>query len=322
MRVLITGVTGFVGHHLAERCIASQARVVGLGRRPEMAADLPAQTEGYLSADLLDSEETEQAVISARPDRVFHLAADASVAGSWQDPANIMASNVRSTLNLLEAVRRHAPDARVLYTGSGEEYGPPESLPIDERQLLRPQNPYAVSKAAGDLTAGFYADAYGLHVIRTRAFNHAGPGQSPAYVISSFANQIAEAELDGAASVDVVTGNLEARRDFTDVRDIAHAYWMALGSCEPGIYNVASGEATSIQSILDGLAVRSEIEVNQRIDPKLLRPNEVPEIAGSSRRLREASGWEPEIALQQTLSDTLEWSRANPIGTTKTGADS
>jgi GDP-4-dehydro-6-deoxy-D-mannose reductase len=310
MRILITGVAGFVGRHMADLAAEQGATAYGLGRRPRIAADPPRQLEEYLSADLLDQGQIEQAVQSAAPDRVFHLAAEASVARSWEDPQSILTANLVSSFNLLESVRRHAPQARVLIACSGEEYGRPETLPIEERQLLRPQNPYAVSKAAADLAAGFYADAYGLHVVRTRAFNHCGPGQSAAYVVSSFASQIAEAELATEEDPrEITTGDTSVLRDFTDVRDVTRAYWLALEHCEPGAYNVCSGRAIAIDEILDGLLALSKVEVRVRTDARLLRPNEVEEVCGSNALLHDASGWSPQVPLADTLSDTLEWWR-------------
>src|SRR5688500_18560648 len=194
MRVLITGASGFAGRHLVSLCAGEGCSVTGLGRRAATDLDLPAELASYEAVDLADPEQAEDAVRSGAPDRVFHLAADASVADSWNDPARVITNNICSTLNLLEAVRRHSPAARLLVACSGEEYGEPERLPGAEDHPLRPKNPYAVSKASLDLTAGFYADAYGMHVVRTRAFNHAGPGQADTYVMSNLAHQIAEAE--------------------------------------------------------------------------------------------------------------------------------
>ncbi|MEX0992886.1 MAG: GDP-mannose 4,6-dehydratase [Solirubrobacterales bacterium] len=309
MRVLITGAAGFVGRHLAEYCASQGATVVGAGRRPKMTIEPFEALDTYVSVDLLDANETEQAIRTAEADRVFHLAAQASVTDSWEEPDGAIRDGLQITLNVLEAIRRNTPDARLLFAGSGEEYGRPEKLPIDEQQPLRPQSPYAMGKAAGDLAAGFYADAHGLHVVRTRAFNHAGPGQSDTYVVASFARQIAEAEAAGQSRVDVVTGNLTTRRDFTDVRDVVKAYWLALEKCEPGAYNVASGDAIPIERILDGLTLRAHVDVGHTTDPSLVRENEVPDAAGSSARLREVTGWRPELALQQTLTDTLDWWR-------------
>jgi GDP-4-dehydro-6-deoxy-D-mannose reductase len=310
MRVLITGVSGFVGRHLAERCAAQGATVIGVGRRPELALDLPDSVEIYIPANLLDAGEAEQALQSANPDRIFHLAAEASVARSWEDPTRIMTGNLTTTLNVLEATRRHAQGARVLVAGSGEEYGIPEQMPVVESMPLRPQSPYAVGKVAADHAAGFYADAYDLYVVRTRAFNHVGPGQSPAYVVASFASQIAEAETTGTkGTFDIAVGNTAVRRDFTDVRDVCRAYWMGLESCAPGVYNVCSGRSVAVSQILSGFDLISKVDLRGSPDPRLRREHEVMEIEGSNERLRQACGWEPEIRLQQTLLDTLNWWR-------------
>jgi len=262
--------------------------------------------------DLLDAGPTRAAVRDLRPDAVYHLAALASVGESWRAPAETFANNTDATLNLLEAVRLEAPDAVVLHAGSGEAYGPvpAERLPVTEDELLRPQNPYAVSKCAADLLAGFYADAHGLRVVRTRAFNHAGPGQSPAYVVSAFAKQIADAERAGERELVVETGNLAPRRDFTDVRDVVRGYRLAVEAGEPAIYNVCSGVSVPVADILAALTRLTGVAVEQRTDPARLRKHEVMDIRGSHARLTERTGWEPKIPLEQTLADTLDWWRA------------
>jgi GDP-4-dehydro-6-deoxy-D-mannose reductase len=310
MRVLITGATGFVGRHLASLCAAQGCEaVIGLGRRPRSEADVPGDLTGYEAVDLSAPAQTEDAVRAAAPDRVFHLAADASVAQSWNEPARVFANNTNSTMNLIEAVRPR-DGCRLLIAGSGEEYGEPVRLPVVEDHPLRPQNPYAVSKAAIDIAAGFCADSYDMPLVRTRAFNHAGPGQSDTYVVSSFARQIAEGEASngGGGVLEVVTGNTEIRRDFTDVRDVVRAYWMALDA-EPDVYNVCSGRSVAIADILAGLADHARLEVRTRPDPKRFRRRDAMEIQGSHQKLTSATGWEPEIPLEQTLRDMLEWWR-------------
>jgi GDP-4-dehydro-6-deoxy-D-mannose reductase len=302
--ILITGARGFAGRHLVELCLASGDAVCGLGR-----GEADADADDYLRVDLLDAAAARDAVAKVRPERVFHLAAEASVARSWDAPAATISANVTSTLNVLEAVRLEAPDASVLVACSGEEYGPPLRLPVDEEHPLSPRNPYAASKAAVDVLAGSYADAYGLRVVRTRAFNHTGPGQPDAYVVSSFARQIAEAEAAGASVASLVTGDLSVRRDFTDVRDVVRAYRLALERAEPGAYNVCSGRAVAVSDILTGLAEQSPLEVEQRVDDARLRENDVMEIAGSHRKLTDATGWRPEIDLADTLHDVLAWWR-------------
>jgi GDP-4-dehydro-6-deoxy-D-mannose reductase len=216
-----------------------------------------------------------------------------------------MRNNYVSTANLLQA----AGDASLLVAGSGEVYGPPQHLPVDETHELRPQNPYAVSKAATDLLAGFHADAHGQRIIRTRAFNHVGPGQSDLYVVAAFARQIAEAEKTGSDEVLVRTGNLEAKRDFTDVRDVVRAYVLLLESAEPGAYNICSGTSRSAADILATLAQESPLDVKHETDPARLRKHEVMDIRGSHDKLTSATGWQPAIAFEQTIKDTLDWWR-------------
>ena len=263
---------------------------------------------GSADGDLTGADAADRIVREAAPARVYHLAAAASVAESWRAPRATIDANLASTWNVLDAVRRHAPDARVLVAGSGEAYGPvpPERQPVREDELFRPQNPYAVSKAATDALAAFFSDAHGLDVVRTRAFNHAGPGQSERYVVAAFARQIAAAEAAGSEEVEIVTGDLRPRRDFTDVRDVVRAYVRLLDDAPPGAYNVCSGEAVSIVDILAGLARHTALRVEQRTDPERLRAGEVMEIRGSHDKLTEATGWRPEIPLDRTLADTLE----------------
>jgi GDP-4-dehydro-6-deoxy-D-mannose reductase len=260
--------------------------------------------------DLRDPDATLAAVRDARPEVVYHLAALAHVGRSWQDPAATLRDNQAMSVAVLEAVRAAAPDAVVVAVSSGEVYGPPSTLPVDESALLRPQNPYAVSKAATDLLAGFYADAHRLRVIRPRAFNHAGPGQEPMYAIASFSRQAAEAAERGEDPIVFRTGNPDTRRDYTDVRDVVRAYRLLAERAEPGIYNVCSGRSTSAREILELLARAAGAGLDHRIDPALVRAHEVMEVRGDPARLKAVTGWEPEIPLERTLADTVEWWRA------------
>jgi GDP-4-dehydro-6-deoxy-D-mannose reductase len=187
---------------------------------------------------------------------------------------------------------------------------PPDRQPIGEHEPPRPQSPYGVSKAAADTLAGFFADAHGIDVLRTRAFNHAGPGQDERYVVAAFARQIAAAERRGETEVEIATGDLRPQRDFTDVRDVVRAYWLALERAPAGVYNVCRGEAVAVADILAGLARHTTIRVGQRTDPERLRAAEVMEIRGSHELLTAQTGWEPTIALDRTLADTLDWWRA------------
>jgi GDP-4-dehydro-6-deoxy-D-mannose reductase len=292
----MTGASGFAGRHLAAVCAAAGDDVVGASRS---GADV--------TVDLRDGDAARAVVAEVRPGIVYHLAAQAHVGASWRDPAGTLANNLAMTVNVLEAVRQEAPEATVVAVGSSEIYGPPERLPVDESAPLRPQNPYAVSKASADLLAGFYADAHGLRVIRVRAFNHAGPGQEPTYAISSFARQVAGGLAAGNDPIRVVTGNPDTRRDYTDVRDVALAYRALAEGAEPGVYNVCSSVSTSAAELVAMLADAAGVRVEHAVDESLLRPHEVMELRGSGDALRSATGWSPSVPLEQTVADTLEW---------------
>ncbi len=292
MRAFITGASGFAGPYLVAACEAAGDTVIPAP--PSSAADLTAP------------EVARRLVAEAAPDVVYHLAARAHVGESWADPLGTLADNVAVTANLLEAVRHEAGDATVVSVGSGEEYGPPETVPTAEDAPLRPQNPYAVSKASSGLIARFYADAHGLRVIHARAFNHSGPGQKPIYAIANFAMQIAAGLDAGQASILIRTGNLDTRRDYTDVRDIVRAYRLLAERGDPGVYNVCSGVSRSARELIAALSEIAEVPVETEIDPAKLRAHEVMEIRGSAARLHAATGWQPEIPLEQTLRDTLE----------------
>ncbi len=255
--------------------------------------------------DLLDAGAVRRALASARPARVFHLAALASVGRSWAEPRETLAANLEMTANLLEAVRVEAPGAAVVLVGSGEVYGPPERLPVDESAPLRPQNPYAVSKAACDLLGGQYADAHGLRVVRTRAFNHAGPGQPDDYVVGTLTRQVAAAEAAGEGEVVLRTGNPDSARDFTDVRDVVRAY-EAAAKLEPGAYNVCSGRAASVRELVRLVSEEARLPVRHEVDPERVRAHDVPEVVGSAALFGERTGWRPEIPLAQTVADALD----------------
>ena len=211
---------------------------------------------------------------------------------------------------MLEAVRHEAPEAVVVHVGSSEEYGPPPGPePMTEDMLPRPQNPYAVSKASSTLVATFYADAYGLRVIRARAFNHAGPGQEPIYALASFASQVAAGLAAGENPIRIVTGSADTRRDYTDVRDVVRAYRLLAEHGEPGLFNICSGVSRSARELVAGLGAAAGVEIVHEVDPARVRANEVPDVRGSAARLHAATGWRPEIPFEQTLADTLAWWR-------------
>ncbi|HYI99797.1 MAG TPA: GDP-mannose 4,6-dehydratase [Thermoleophilaceae bacterium] len=292
--VLITGHTGFAGRHLADLCRHAGDEVIGAARAT--------------GVDLLDGDALRRTVAHARPSVVYHLAARAQVGRSWREPAATLHENVAMTLNLLEAVRLEAADAAVVSVSSGEVYGVPDRLPADESTPLRPQSPYAVSKASADLLCGFYADAHGLRVTRARAFNHAGPGQPPHHAVASLALQLADGLEAGVERPRIVTGSPQVRRDYTDVRDVVRAY-RRLAAAPPGVYNVCSGRTVATRELVDALGRLAGTPVEHVVDPELVRPHEVLEISGSATRLERAAGWRPELPLEQTLADTVEWWR-------------
>jgi GDP-4-dehydro-6-deoxy-D-mannose reductase len=283
--------------HLAAHCRAEGDEVTGLSR------------SAGLRVDLLDEAATRAAVRETRPDVVYHLAARAQVAESWQAPGPTVRDNLAMAFNLFEAVRAEAPDAVVVAVSSGEVYGPPERLPVDESAGLRPQNPYAVSKAQVDLLAGFHADAHGMRVVRPRAFNHAGPGQEPRYAIASFARQVAAGLEAGADPIRVVTGNPDSRRDFTDVRDVVRAYRLLASRGGPGVFNVCSGRTASGAELVALLGRVAGVAIDHVVDQSLVRAHDVTEVRGDAGRLQAATGWTPTIELERTLGDTVAWWR-------------
>lgn len=314
MRVLITGITGFAGSHLAEHLLADgRFEVYGIHRTRSGMHNIRhiMHRLHLLECDLRDPSAVERVVGEVRPDWVFHLAAQSFVPTSWAAPYETVDTNVVGQLNLFEAIRKHRLACRVQIACSSEEYGLvyPDEVPIREDQPLRPLSPYAVSKIAQDYLAYQYHQSYGLDVVRTRAFNHAGPRQAEPFVVSNFAKQIAEME-QGLRPAVLHVGNLQAQRDFTDVRDIVRAYRLALECGAPGeVYNIASGETHTIQSLLDRLLALSRVEVEVRVDPARLRPSDVPILLGDASRFRACTGWQPQIPLEQTLQDTLDYWR-------------
>lgn len=317
VKVLVTGASGFAGRYLARVCHAHGDVVVGISR----SGEVPEGCAEGRPVNLLDAQGVQEAVAEVAPEVVYHLAALSSVGRSWEDPARTLYENTQSAVNVLEAIRREAPGARVLWVSSCEVYGAPEELPTTEAAAVNPANPYAVSKAAGDFLAGIYADAHGLEIVRARPFSHAGPGQRSIFILSSLARQAAEARLHGQARVRIATGNPDTRRDFTDVRDVARAYRMLAEQAAPGIYNVSSGQSVSAgeQVALVGELI-DPVVVDHVVDPARVRANEVMELRGSHARLTAATGWEPSIPLRQTMADTIAWWERELAGAGEPGA--
>ncbi|HLE44434.1 MAG TPA: GDP-mannose 4,6-dehydratase [Methylomirabilota bacterium] len=314
MRVLITGVTGFVGSHLADYLVArGDVEVFGTHRwrsRMDNVEHLRSRVT-LVECDLRDAGGVRRMLTAVRPDRVFHLAAQSYVPTSWASPAETLACNITCQLNLLEVIRESGLSARVHVAGSSEEYGlvHKDEVPIREENPLRPLSPYAVSKVAQDYLAYQYWMSHRVHTVRTRGFNHTGPRRGEVFVTSNFARQIAEIERGRREPV-VWVGNLDALRDFTDVRDMVRAYWLALDRGEPGeVYNICSGRAYTIRNVLEILLSLAHARVEVREDPARLRPSDVEILVGDCTRFRRVSGWEPTIPFEVTLKDLLDYWR-------------
>ncbi|MBE0544975.1 MAG: GDP-mannose 4,6-dehydratase [Verrucomicrobia bacterium] len=315
MRVLITGITGFVGSHMAEYALAQGAEVFGACRWRSNTENIePLRSKLHLvEADLRDQSSVQEMLAATKPDFIFHLAGQSQVMTSWQAPVETLQTNVIGQVHLLEAIRHRGGDfPRVLVVGSSEEYGlvQEHELPVTEEQLLRPLSPYAVSKVAQDLLAHQYFRSYGIPCVRARAFNHDGPRRGEVFVTSAFARQVAEIEA-GASEPVILVGNLKARRDYTDVRDIVRGYWLLLEKGAPGeVYNLCSGHSHAIQEILDFFLASSAVRgIEVREDASRLRPSDVPNLVGSAAKVHAATGWTPTISFEETLKDVLEYWR-------------
>ena len=315
MRALVTGISGFVGGHLAEHLLESGDLVVGLsssGRWPENLAhlghgariepcDLAAIGQGAMT-DLIGRKQ---------PEVIYHLAAQANPQASVADPRGTWALNLGGTLTLLEAVKASGLKPRVVLVGSGVCYGnpAPEHMPVDESCPLRPNNPYSASKGAADLLGVQHYLAHGTDVVMVRPFNHAGPRQSSAYVLGALARQVAEVEAGRKPRVEV--GNLDVIRDFTDVRDVVRAYRLLATEGDPGeIYNLGSGRGTRLLDALEILRGLAGVPIEVHVDPARVRPVDQPLLVADASKLRAATGWEPRFSIEVTLADMLDDWRA------------
>ena len=315
MRALITGITGFAGSHLAEYLLAEHPEVEVFGTyrwrsRRENIEHLARRVE-LREADLRDYSSLHSLLDEVRPDAIFHLAAQSFVPSSWRAPAETLTTNIAGQTNLFEAVRYLGLDPTIQIACSSEEYGlvHPDETPIREDNPLRPLSPYAVSKVAQDFMGYQYFQSYGMKVVRTRGFNHTGPRRGDVFVTSNFAKQVASIEA-GLQEPVIRVGNLDAIRDFTDVRDMVRAYWLAVTRGRPGeVYNIATGVGIHIHELLDRLIALSEAEVEVRVDPERLRPSDVEILIGDSSKFRADTGWEPKIPFEQTLIDVLDYWR-------------
>jgi len=315
MKVLITGITGFAGSHLADYILKNHpdVKVFGIVRwRSRMDNILHIQDKiTSFEADLKDMGSLKKCLAEIKPDRIFHLAAQSFVPTSWTCPAETFAINSIGQINLFEAALSLNLNPRIQIAGSSEEYGQvfPDEIPMKETNYLRPLSPYAVSKVAQDLLGWQYYKSYGMFIVRTRGFNHTGPRRGEVFICSNFARQIAAIEKGKKEPV-IHVGNLEAKRDFSDVRDIIRAYWLSLEKCKAGeVYNIGRGDAITMKDMLEKLMSFSEVNMDIKVDSKRLRPSDVPILLSDSSKFRAETGWEPIIPFDQTLEDLLNYWR-------------
>ncbi|MBP7586503.1 MAG: GDP-mannose 4,6-dehydratase [Thermoanaerobaculia bacterium] len=314
-RVLITGITGFAGSHLAEHFLADHPGVEVFGTyrwrsRRENIEGIEGKVR-LLECDLSDMTAVRNALETSRPDAIYHLAAQSFVPSSWVSPLQTLTDNISGQTNIFEAVRSLGLDPAIQIACSSEEYGLvlPDEVPIKETNPLRPLSPYAVSKVTQDFLAYQYFMSYGIRAIRTRGFNHTGPRRGEVFVTSNFAKQVATIEAGKAPAV-IKVGNLDAVRDFTDVRDMVRGYVLATEKGKPGeVYNLASGKAITIRAMLDKLIALAKVEVKVETDPARLRPSDVEVLIGDYSKFHADTGWEPKIPFDQTLEDLLNYWR-------------
>src|SRR3989339_47493 len=314
MKALITGITGFVGSHLAEYLLErGNIEVCGIERWRSKTDNIKhiEKKIRIIECDIRDYVSVEKTIKEIKPDKIFHLAAQSFVPTSWNAPQETLTTNIIGQLNIFESVRSAGINPEIQLACSSEEYGMvlENEVPIKETNPLRPLSPYAVSKVGQDYLGYQYHQSYGIKAIRTRAFNHTGPRRGDVFVTSNFAKQIAEIEKNKKEPV-IKVGNLEAKHDFTDVRDMVKAYWVSTEKCTPGdVYNICSGKAWTIQSVLDMLLSFSKVKVTVKQDPARMRPSDVLVLLGDNTKFCKQTGWKPEIPIEKTLKDLLDYWR-------------
>lgn len=314
MKALIIGAAGFVGSYLIQHLALTYDWEI---HATKLEHEVLSTSDAVIhNLDIMNPSEIHLLIKDVMPDYIFHLAAQSSVALSWKNPSLTVDINVKGTLNLLDNIR-NVPNynPKILLIGSGEEYGyiSPDETPIHESVPTRPGNIYAATKACQNMLGSIYSKAYGMQIIMVRAFNHIGPNQSPVFVVSDFCKQVAEIEV-GLKPPVLHVGNLSAFRDFTDVRDVVRAYGLLIQNGVSGeTYNIGSGHALSIQSVLDMILSLSTTQITVKVDQNRLRPSDIPVIEADISKLQSVIHWQPEITLQQTLEEILNYWRGNKL---------
>lgn len=307
---LVIGAAGFVGNYLIEEMVKNGMEAYATKLPHEK---LENQNAKVYDLDIMDKDAIVSLLFEVRPDYIFHLAAQSSVGLAWKNPGLTIDVNIKGGVNVMDAIRELFYKPRVLLIGSGEEYGHirPGETPICEENHLRPGNIYAATKVCQNMIGSIYSKAYDMELMMVRAFNHIGPGQAPMFVVSDFCKQVAEIEK-GLREPVMRVGNLAAKRDFTDVRDVVRAYVLLVQAGTAGeTYNVGSGNAQAIQEILDLIVSMSEVEIQVEVDPNKLRPVDVPIIEADITKLNRLTGWQPQIPIKETIKETLDFWRAN-----------
>lgn len=322
-RILITGITGFVGSHLADFVLEKGYEVHGtkrwhLSNLRNIEHIIHDSRVHLYDCDITDPISTRELIKEIKPTKVFHLAAESFVSPSWKHPSHYMDVNFKGTVNLLDAIKESGINPKFHISGSGEEYGEikEEELPINEKTMLRPVNPYAVSKVAQDFIGYVYYRSYGLNVIRTRSFNHEGPRRENVFGIPWYAYQIAKIEINKQEPV-IRVGHINDKRNFTHVKDMVEAYWLAIEKCSPEeIYLIGSDEKENIHTFreaLEYMVKKSDIKSLENVkivqDPQFIRPTQVPRLIGDTRKFRDLTGWKPSISFERILDETLDYWR-------------
>ena len=311
MKALVVGGGGFVGPYLVRHLKDELGYEVTVTKTEKETLAMYGAVVKNL--DILDKNQISELLNEEKPDYLFHLAAQSSVAYSWKNPTLTVDVNIKGCVNLLEAVKDADEKPRVLLIGSGEEYGhiKKDECPIIEDNVLRPGNIYAATKSCQNMLGKIYSDAYGLDIMMVRAFNHIGPNQTPVFVVADFCKQVADIEKGKQEPV-IYVGNLSAKRDFTDVRDVVKAYALLVKGGKRGeTYNVGRGHAVAIEDILKEIVSMSDKDIEVKVDEKKLRPVDVPIIEPDIEKIKKEVGWEPVIELRQTLEETLEYWRSS-----------